>query len=91
MAANGISGLTYKRQRQDAKLEIAEAKRQGKTVTEGSGTYSISGSVDNTKNYYRTANTLDASLLPTRYTASNNDTNTLVDNAGTLTAGRPWT
>jgi len=91
MAANGISGLTYKRQRQDAKLEIAEAKRQGKTVTQGSGTYSISGSVDNTKNYYRTANTLDASLLPTRYTAGNNDTNTLVDNAGALTAGRPWT
>ena len=93
MAANGISGLTYKKDRQDAKLEIAEAKRQGKTVTEGSGTYSISGSVDSTKNYYRTANTLDATLLPTRYTASDNDTNNLVDNPNTggLQAGRPWT
>lgn len=93
MAANGISGLTYKKDRQDAKLEIAEAKRQGKTVTEGSGTYSISGSVDSTKNYYRTANTLDATRLPTRYTANNNDTNTLVDNpnSGGLQDGRPWT
>jgi len=93
MAANGISGLTYKKDRQDAKLEIAEAKRQGKTVTEGSGTYSISGSVDSTKNYYRTANTLDATRLPTRYTASDNDTNNLVDNpnVGGLQDGRPWT
>lgn len=91
MAANGISTMTYKRDRQDAKLEIAEAKRQGKTVTEGSGTYSISGPVDSSANSYRTANTLDASLLPTRYAASNNDTNDVVDNPGSPTAGRPWT
>lgn len=91
MAANGISTMTYKRDRQDAKLEIAEAKRQGKTVTEGSGTYSISGSVDSSANSYRSANTLDATLLATRYTASDNDSDNLVANGGSLTAGRPWT
>ena len=92
MAANGISTQTLKRTRQNQKLEIAEAKRQGKTVTEGSGTYSISGSVDNTKNYYRTANTLDNTRLPTLYNASSN-TGDLVDNAnsGGLVTGRPWT
>lgn len=91
MAANGISGLTYKRQRQDAKLEIAEAKRQGKTVTASGGSYSISGAVDSNANSYRSANTLDESLLSTRYTASDNDSSNLVANGGALTAGRPWT
>ena len=92
MAANGISTQTLKRTRQNQKLEIAEAKRQGKTVTAGSGTYSISGSVDSTKNYYRTANTLDNTRLPTLYNASSN-TGTIVDNpnSGGLQDGRPWT
>lgn len=87
MAANGISTLALKRTRQDNKLAIAEAKRQGKTVADD-GT--ISGSVDATKPYYRSANTLDATLLPTRYNASSN-TGALVTNAGTLQQGRPWT
>ena len=87
MAANGISTLALKRTRQDTKLAKAEAKRQGKVVaTDGT----ISGSADPSKPYYRSANTLDASLLPTRYHASSN-TGALVDNAGTLQQGRPWT
>ena len=44
MALNGISTQTLKRTRQDKKLEIAGAKRQGKTVTAASQNYSISGS-----------------------------------------------
>ena len=32
MSANGISHLALKRDRQDSKLEIAMAKRQGKAV-----------------------------------------------------------
>jgi hypothetical protein len=53
MSANGISHLALKRDRQDSKLEIAEAKRQGKTVADD-GT--ISGGVDLTKPYYRSFN-----------------------------------
>ena len=92
MALNGISTQTLKKTRQDKKLEIAEAKRQGKTVTASSQSYSISGAVDNTKNYFRALNTLDASRLPTRYHSSSN-TGALTDNAnsGGLEAGRPWT
>lgn len=92
MAANGISTQTLKRTRQNQKLQIAEAKRQGKTVTEGSGTFSISGSEDSTQPFYRSANTLDNTRLPTLYNASSN-TGALVDNAnsGGLQAGRPWT
>ena len=87
MAANGISTLTLKRTRQDTKLAKAEAKRQGKVVAKD-GT--VTGSADPRKPYYRAANTLDASLLPTRYNASSN-TGALVDNPGTLQQGRPWT
>jgi len=38
-------------------------------------------------------NTKTKNNLPTLYTASNNDTNTLVDNtnSGGLVEGRPWT
>jgi len=89
MAANGISTLATKQARQAAKLDIAEAKRQGKTVATN-GT--ITGSVDATKPYYRAANTSDTSLLPTLYSG-----NTVVDNIntvnsvnGVLVAGRPW-
>lgn len=87
MAANGISTQALKKTRQDQKLEIAEAKRQGKTVAID-GT--ISGTADSTKPYHRTLNTLDASLLPTRYNATSN-TGALVNNPGTLQQGRPWT
>lgn len=88
MSLNGISHQLLKRDRQDDKLAIAEAKRQGKTVADN-GT--ISGSADPTKVYARVLDTLDASYLPTRYNASSN-TGALVDNPNTggLIQGRPW-
>jgi hypothetical protein len=84
MSANGISELATKQLRQEAKLAIAEAKRQGKTVAED-GT--ITGSIDPTKPYYRVNNKLDITELPTVY--SGND---VVDNpnVGGLQVGRPW-
>jgi hypothetical protein len=93
MALNGISTKQYKRDRQLAKLEIAEAKRQGKTVTAADGAYTITGTEDTTKNYYRENNNLDISLLPTLYNENNNDTNDVDDNPNTggLQPGRPWT
>ena len=88
MSANGISTLTYKRQRQEAKLDIAEAKRQGKVVA-ANGT--ISGSVDSTKPYYRSNNVYDIATLPNPYDVGENTIN--VDetpNTGGLLLGRPW-
>jgi hypothetical protein len=84
MAANGISELSTKEARQLAKLEIAEAKRNGKVVADN-GT--VSGSADPTKPYYRSTNVLDISELPTKYSG-----NTVVDNINStgLVAGRPW-
>jgi len=83
MAANGISTMANKQLKQEAKLAIAEAKRQGKVVAVD-GT--ITGAVDPTKPYYRALNTLDINLLPTKYSG-----NLIVDNAGALQPGRPWT
>ncbi len=85
MSANGIAQLATRQERQDAKLAIAEAKRQGKTVA-NDGT--ISGSVDPTKPYYRDLNTLDKNLLPNPYNGNDIDPD---DGATTLTDGRPWT
>ena len=84
MGANGISDLSTKQAKQAGKLDIAEAKRQGKTVALD-GT--ITGSLDNTKEYYRPLNMLDINLLPTKYSG-----NTLADNINTagLVQGRPW-
>jgi hypothetical protein len=84
MALNGISELSTKEARQLAKLEIAEAKRNGKVVADD-GT--VSGSADPTKAYYRSTNVLDISELPTKYSG-----NTVVDNINStgLVAGRPW-
>ena len=89
MAANGISTQTLKRTRQDQKLALALAKREGKTVA-ADGT--ISGATDTDAVAYRERNTLTVSQLPTRYHASDN-TGALVDNAnsGGLVTGRPWT
>ena len=86
MAGNGISTLTLKATRQDRKLVLARAKREGKTIALD-GT--ISGSTDTGAVAYRERNTLNLSQLPTRYNASSN-TGALVDNAGTLVVGRPW-
>ena len=84
MSQNGISTLATKQLRQEAKLAIAEAKRQGKTVSED-GT--ITGSLDSTKPYYRVNNKLDITELPTVYSGNN-----VVDNAnvGGLQVSRPW-
>lgn len=84
MSLNGISGLSTKQLKQNAKLRIAEAKRQGKNVA-GDGT--IIGSVDSTKPYYRAARILDKTLLPTVYT---NDTITTQSHPSGLVPGRPW-
>jgi hypothetical protein len=85
MSANGIAHLSTKQAKQAAKLAIAEAKRQGKTVARD-GT--ISGSVDPTKPYYRTYNVLDITELPTQYSGNN-----VIDNpnATGLLPARPWT
>ena len=84
MSKNGISSLSTKQARQTAKLNIAQAKRQGKNVAED-GT--ISGSSDPTKLYYRANNIYDITELPTQY--SGND---IVDNSnpGGLLPARPW-
>ncbi len=85
MAANGISDLATKALKQAAKLDIAQAKREGRTVADNG---SISGGVDATKNYYRERNQYDITQLPTQYSGDN-----LTDNAnsGGLVEGRPWT
>ncbi len=85
MSANGISDLATKQLKQVAKLDIAQAKREGRVVADDG---SISGSVDPSKNYYRISNQYDITQLPTQY--SDND---LTDNAnsGGLIDGRPWT
>lgn len=88
MSANGISELTTKAERQAAKLDIAQAKRQGKTVAVN-GT--ITGSVDSTKPYYRGGNVYDLTSLPNPYDTGDNVNN--VDetaNVGGLIQGRPW-
>jgi hypothetical protein len=84
MAANGISTLLTKAAKQLAKLNIAQAKRQGKTVAVN-GT--VTGTVDSTKPYYRYWNTYNINDLPTKYTG-----NAVTDNAnaGGLAAHRPW-
>ncbi len=84
MSANGIAHLTTRQDRQDAKLAIAEAKRQGKTVAKD-GT--ISGSADPTKPYYRDLNTLDKNLLPNPYNGNDISPD---DGATDLVKGRPW-
>ena len=86
MSANGISHETLKRTRQDRKLEIAAAKRQGKVVaTDGT----ITGSADPSKPYYRSLNVMDVAELPTRYHRSDN-TGDLECNENALLGGRPW-
>jgi hypothetical protein len=86
MAANGISTLANKKLRQDRKLVLARAKREGKTIA-ADGT--ISGNTDVTAVSYRERNTITHSQLPTRYDTDNS----LIDNANTggLVTGRPWT
>lgn len=85
MSLNGISTLATRQARLTAKLNLAQAKRQGKVVA-ADGT--ISGSIDPTKQYYRALNTVDVNLLPTKYSG-----NTLVQNTHPSTGlaeHHPW-
>jgi hypothetical protein len=84
MSLNVIAHLPTRQERQDAKLTIAEAKRQGKTVAPD-GT--ISGSVDPTKPWYRDNNVLDKNQLPNPYNGNDIEPD---DGASTLVQGRPW-
>jgi hypothetical protein len=88
MGANGISKLgsgtpaQIKEARQIAKLEIAQSKRQGKVVAVD-GT--ITGVLDDTKNYYRYWNVYDRLTLAGPYNIDEAlTTNPLADH-------RPWT
>jgi hypothetical protein len=83
MSANGISHRATKQLRQEGKLAIAEAKRQGKTVARD-GT--ITGSLDTSKPYYREYNVLDIDLLSAKYIGD-----TAVDDGAPLEPHRPWT
>ena len=71
MSANGISTLSTKQARQEAKLAAAAIKR--------------AAGGDTTATAYRSLNTLDINLLPTKYVD-----NTVVDNAAPLQPSRPW-
>lgn len=82
MSANGIAHLATKQLRQEGKLAIAEAKRQGKIVADD-GT--ITGSIDPTKPYYRENNYLLIDRLSAKYVG-----NTAVDDGAPLQPKRPW-
>lgn len=90
MSANGISDLSTKQLKQEAKLDIAKAKREGRVVADDG---SVTGSIDSAKNYYRARNNYSRDLLPTKYTvdAITNNANTIDGVSGTLVPGRPWT
>lgn len=82
MSLNGIAHLATRQLRQEGKLEIAEAKRQGKTVARD-GT--ITGSIDPTKPYYRENNVLDIDLLSAKYVGD-----VATDDGLPLEPHRPW-
>ena len=82
MSANGIAHRATKQLRQEGKLTIAEAKRQGKNVARD-GT--ISGSLNTTKNYYRVYNVLNLNLLSAKYVG-----NIATDDGAELEPHRPW-
>jgi hypothetical protein len=84
MAANGISTLATKQEKQLAKLDIAQLKRRGYTL-DVDGTV-LSGP-DITVPFYRARNEYDINLLPTQYVG-----NIAVRNTAPLPLqqGRPW-
>ena len=75
MASNGISTLSTKQARQEAKLALAEADRAARNVVEP-GRYADT--------------TADITQLPTQYGASNTDPLVDNANTGGLKPGRPW-
>jgi len=85
MAANGISTLGTKELKQVAKLDIDQAKREGRVVADN-GT--ITGPEDSTKPYYRARNVYDRDRMPTQYSGDG-----IVNNAHAvgLLRARPWT
>jgi hypothetical protein len=86
MSANGIANLVSKQLKQERKLAIAEAKRQGKDVAVN-GT--ITGAGNSAQPFYRTLNTANINILPTKYSG-----NTITDNVldgNILISGRPYT
>ena len=86
MSANGIANLVSKQLKQERKLAIAEAKRQGKDVAVN-GT--ITGAGNSAQPFYRTLNTANINMLPTKYSG-----NTITDNVldgNVLISGRPYT
>ena len=89
MAANGISGLSTKEARQDAKLSIAEAKRKGRVITEGSQAWSDDGTDNTSATWYRQGNTADKTLLANPYEGDSYNADD--DEAtGALVPGRPF-
>jgi len=85
-SANGIANLVSKQLKQEGKLAIAAAKRQGKDV-DINGTITGAGNV--LQPFYRTLNTANINMLPTKYSG-----NTITDNVldgNVLISGRPYT
>ena len=85
MSANGISTLASKQLKQEGKLDIAEAKRQGKDVAID-GT--ITGSGNSSQPFYRSLNAANIDILPTKFSG-----NVILDNivdGNVLIQGRPW-
>jgi len=89
MSANGISTNGTKQQRQVEKLNYAQAKRKGQTITEGSGSWSADGIDNDAVNWYRPNNTYDITTLPDTYNGNvpGVDDN---PNTGGLVQKRPW-
>ena len=85
MAANGISTLGTKELKQVAKLDIDQAKREGRVVADDG---SITGGEDSTKPYYRARNVYDRDRMPTQYSGDGTVNNT---HAVGLLRARPWT
>ena len=86
MSANGNGNLVSKKLKQKGKLAIAEAKRKGKDV-DINGTITGAGNV--LQPFYRTLNTANINMLPTKYSG-----NTITDNVldgNVLISGRPYT
>ncbi len=86
MSANGIANLLSKQLKQEGKLDIAAAKRQGKDV-DINGTITGAGNV--LQPFYRTLNTANINMLPTKY--SGNTITVSVLDGNVLISGRPYT
>jgi hypothetical protein len=80
IAGDGSDPVATKAARQVAKLNIAQAKRQGKVVADDG---SISGDADSSKTYYRNNNVYELDALSLAYGT--------VEDADPLLTARPWT